>query len=276
MNTTTSGDQEFSSVAMDSAGAFVITWSSDGQDGSGWGVYAQQYNSSGGTVGGEFQVNTTTSGDQEYSSVYVDPGGDFTIAWSDDSSGTWNVKAQEYDSSGNAAGGEFVVDTTAGGNQWYPSLAYQTGGQYVAVWSGTNVNGATGVFMQEFDNGFNQPPVNSVPGAQSTNENTPLTFSTAGGNGISISDPDASGGAEQVTLTVSDGNLSLAGTSGLSFSTGTGTGNATMTFTGTLANINAALNGLTYTPTSAYVGTDHLQISTNDLGNTGYGGANHQ
>ena len=35
-----------------------------GQDGSGWGVYGQRYNSSGVPVGGEFRVNTTTNGDQ--------------------------------------------------------------------------------------------------------------------------------------------------------------------------------------------------------------------
>ena len=46
-----------------------------------------------------------------------------------------------------------------------------------------------------------------------------------------------------------------------------------MTFTGTLANINAALNGLTYTPTASYFGSDSLAIVTNDLGNTGPGGA---
>ncbi len=37
----------------------------------------------------------------------------------------------------------------------------------------------------------NDPPVNSVPGAQATNEDTALVFSSGGGNLVSISDIDA-------------------------------------------------------------------------------------
>jgi LPXTG-site transpeptidase (sortase) family protein len=44
-----------------------------------------------------------------------------------------------------------------------------------------------------------------------------------------------------------------------------------MTFTGSLTNINAALNGLTYT--NVAVGADTLTIVTNDQGNTGVGGS---
>jgi hypothetical protein len=46
-----------------------------------------------------------------------------------------------------------------------------------------------------------------------------------------------------------------------------------MTFTGTIANINAALNGLRFTPTTNFTGAASLQINTNDQGNTGAGGA---
>ena len=44
-----------------------------------------------------------------------------------------------------------------------------------------------------------------------------------------------------------------------------------LTFTGTAANINAALNGLSYQPTTSYFGVDTLQITSDDLGNTGSG-----
>ena len=45
-----------------------------------------------------------------------------------------------------------------------------------------------------------------------------------------------------------------------------------MTFTGTLADINAALDGLSFSPTADYNGAASLQITTNDQGNTGSGG----
>jgi hypothetical protein len=100
-----------------------------------------------------------------------------------------------------------------------------------------------------------------------------LIFSTANGNRVSISDADAGSSAVQVTLGVSHGTLTLSTTAGLAFSSGNGVQNSAMTFTGTLANINAALDGLRFDPAANYVGSDSLQIVTNDLGNTGAGGA---
>ncbi len=119
----------------------------------------------------------------------------------------------------------------------------------------------------------NTPPVNTVPSAQTTNEDTALVFSAGNGNAIQISDADAGSGSVQVTIGVAHGSLSLAGVAGLSFTTGDGTSDASMVFTGTVANINTALTTLTYLPASNYQGTDTLSITTNDQGNTGIGGA---
>jgi serine/threonine protein kinase len=43
VNSHTPGNQRFANIAMAADGRFVINWSSDGQDGSGFGVYAQRY-----------------------------------------------------------------------------------------------------------------------------------------------------------------------------------------------------------------------------------------
>ena len=53
----------------------------------------------------------------------------------------------------------------------------------------------------------------------------------------------------------------------------TGNGTSTLTISGPLTTANAALNGLVYTPTSSFNGTDTLTLTTDDLGNTGTGGA---
>ena len=47
---------------------------------------------------------------------------------------------------------------------------------------------------------------------------------------------------------------------------GDGTDDATMTFSGTIADVNAALDGLTFTPTASYTGPASLRIQTSDLG----------
>src|SRR5207253_286206 len=69
----------------------------------------------------------------------------------------------------------------------------------------------------------NDAPVNSVPGGQSTNEDTAKSFSSGVGNALSVADVDVAetaGGQLKLTLSVSHGTLTLSGTGGLSFSSG--------------------------------------------------------
>jgi hypothetical protein len=144
VNTTTAGDQLYPSVAMNAGGAFVVTWSSNGQDGSGWGVFAQRYNADGTAAGGEFQVNTTAQGDQMYSAAAMDATGDFVITWSSsgqDGSG-WGVFAQRYNADGTAAGGEFQVNATTAGDQMYSSVAMDAAGDFVITWSSNGQDGS--------------------------------------------------------------------------------------------------------------------------------------
>lgn len=108
----------------------------------------------------------------------------------------------------------------------------------------------------------NDNPVNTVPAAQSTPEDTPLVFSSGNGNAVSVADVD--NGTLTVTLSVTHGTLTLNGISGLSFTTGDGAGDTTMTFSGTTANINAALNGLSFAPTADYNGAAVLTMVSND------------
>src|SRR5205823_9697984 len=103
-------------------------------------------------------------------------------------------------------------------------------------------------------NAVNDAPINTVPGPQQTNEGTTLVFSAANGNAISISDVDAGNGLVQVTLSVDNGTLTLGQLTGLTFTTGDGTADGTMTFTGTMVDINAALDGMGFTPASLYNG----------------------
>ncbi len=127
---------------------------------------------------------------------------------------------------------------------------------------------------------MNDPPVNHVPGLQSTPIDTPLTFSEARDNRIFVSDVDAFHYDEndnrvdddvQVTLSVDQGTLSLPG--GERQTEVTGNGTEEITITGTIADINAQLRGLTYTaPSPGWTGEAELKIVTNDLGHTGVGG----
>ncbi|TJZ63051.1 T9SS type B sorting domain-containing protein [Sphingobacterium olei] len=119
----------------------------------------------------------------------------------------------------------------------------------------------------------NDAPVNTVPGAQNVAQNETLTFSAGNGNQISVSDVDLGSNAIEITLTASNGLISLASTTGLNFTQGSGTNDGIMTFIGSLVDVNNALNGLTYTPTPGLVGSASLEITSNDQGFSGSGGA---
>lgn len=274
VNQVTLNDQYSAAVAVADSGDFIITWSSYQQDGSNWGIYARRYNAAGSALGAEFLVNTTTGSAQENSSVAVDSSGNFLISWRSNGGGTggYDVILQLYDSSGAAQGGEIQVNTTTPGAQEYASVAMAPSDDAVVVWSGNGPGDTDGIFAQRFST-VNDAPVNSVPGAQSTNEDTARVFSSGNGNQISISDADAGSSPVQVTLTGTNGTVTLAGITGLSFSSGDGTADATMTFTGTVANINTALNGAFFSPTANFTGAASLQVATNDQGNNGVGGA---
>ncbi|WP_425928250.1 DUF4347 domain-containing protein [Pseudomonas sp. NyZ201] len=119
----------------------------------------------------------------------------------------------------------------------------------------------------------NDAPVNSVPGAQTAQQGVALGFNNANGNAISISDVDANGGLVSVTLTANNGLLTLGSLSGITLVTGTGVNNITMSFEGTLANVNAALQTLSFRSASNFLGAASLTVETNDNGNSGSGGA---
>src|SRR5262245_38648330 len=81
---------------------------------------------------------------------------------------------------------------------------------------------------------------------------------------------DVGTGSETVTLTVLHGRLTTGTKDGLTGLTGNGTGS--VSFTGTLAQINAALNWLSYQGSLNFSGADTLTIISNANRNTGAGG----
>ena len=110
------------------------------------------------------------------------------------------------------------------------------------------------------------PTSNTVPGAQATVKNTSLVFSPPHDNGIYIGS-----GWNYVELDATNGKLTLATTSGLSFSSGNGTNNTKMQFGGSVAAMNAAVNGLTFIPTSGYTGAAQVKVITSNSGLLGLG-----
>ena len=111
-------------------------------------------------------------------------------------------------------------------------------------------------------NSINDAPVNTIPFNANVIENGVLTLSSANANQVAVSDVDSA--LLRVSLSTTQGLMTLSRTTGLAFTLGDGTGDNVMLFVGTIANINAALNGMTFVPTPGFDGTATIQIVTSD------------
>ncbi len=137
VNTTRANLQSRPSVAMDEDGDFVIVWTSDGQDGSKTGIYAQRYNAAGTKQGSEFLVNTNTASAQFSPTVSMDNQGNFVVAWASELQGgsPYDVYLQRYDASGGKLDVEVRANTTTPNIQWTPSVDLDADGDFVLVWT---------------------------------------------------------------------------------------------------------------------------------------------
>ena len=156
VNEFTLGSQASPAVASPPAGGMVVVWHSPLQDGAGHGVYARRYDASGAPRGGEFRVNTYTTGDQNQPAVAVDAAGNFVAAWTSvgqDGSGR-GVFARRYDADGAPWGEEFPVNTHTVHDQRDPSVASDADGNTVVAWTSEEQDGHhDGIFAQRFDAG---------------------------------------------------------------------------------------------------------------------------
>ena len=171
--------------------------------------------------------------------------------------------------------GQFIAaaDIALGGLRFVP-LADANGLPYDGFTFQVRDDGGTadgGIDMDQSANAFtinvtpvNDAPANDVPGGQVVNEDELLTLS--GADAIRVADVDAGASPLQVMLSAAHGRLTLSAVSGLDFLAGDGSADRAMTFTGTIAAINAALNGLSYAPDAGFNGADAIMIATSDLG----------
>jgi len=144
VNSFVSQDQQDPAVAMNSGGDCVVAWQSEGQDGSGWGIYAQQFDAAGAMRGAEIQVNSTTDSWQTNPRVGLDEAGDFVVVWEsagqDGSLG--GIYGQRFGPDGAKQGEEFRINTTTEDWQYQPAVAMGRDGGFVVAWTSRGSDGS--------------------------------------------------------------------------------------------------------------------------------------
>ena len=146
INQDTALDKRRPAAAADSDGDFVVSWTSNLQDGDDGSIVARRLDSAGNRLANEFQVNATARYKQDFSAIAADSDGDFLIlweSWAQDGS-QLGVFGQAFLSNGTRFGAEFQVNTHTEGSQVEPSVGFDGQGRFVAVWQ-DGVNGGDGL-----------------------------------------------------------------------------------------------------------------------------------
>jgi hypothetical protein len=157
-------------VAVSDSG-FVITWY-DYRSDNYYDIYAQQYDASGATVGGNFLVNDDGAGTcNHYSSSVAANNSGFVVSWYDERNNTggyYDIFCQRYNMAGDTLGPNFMVNSgdTGTADQWDASTAMNTSGNSVVVWydlrhddGGWNIED---IYGQRYDPSGNPVGVNFI------------------------------------------------------------------------------------------------------------------
>ncbi len=108
-----------------------------------------------------------------------------------------------------------------------------------------------------------------MPGDQSVAENATLQFDSA--RPISVADAVAGTNLLQLSLSVTNGTLTLVSTNGLVWVEGSNDSDE-FTVAGSLTDLNGAFSGVIYAGAKNFYGADSLVVNVDDLGACGAGG----
>jgi hypothetical protein len=151
VNSYTTGDQSASATVHLSDGGFVVAWNSMDQDGSGQGIFAQRFLADGTPNGAEFQVNTYTTGTQQFPTLSGAPSGGFVVAWTRFGIPRTLV-VRSYDSTGLPLGGELVISQATDPPTRWGSVGHFPSGEFVVVWSAPSpADPDGGLLAQRYD-----------------------------------------------------------------------------------------------------------------------------
>tara|TARA_Y100001954_G_C15823449_1_gene611128 strand:- start:110 stop:2293 length:2184 start_codon:yes stop_codon:yes gene_type:complete len=182
VNSFQAGVQSDAAVSALANGNVLVVWASDGQDGSGEGIYGQRFSQTGSKVGTEFRVSQTTNQNQSRPAVAALSVSQFVVAWvgesvaGQNSSGAPNLRRNvlaRFIGVSDTAGNEFqlnegdVVATEV-------SLTALPAGGFVAAWTQrdeVSSRNITEVFSRQYasnglPNGEAQRVNTFLPGAQ--------------------------------------------------------------------------------------------------------------
>jgi hypothetical protein len=143
-------------IAALTNGGFVVTWT----DAVSLDIKAQLFNQNHSKIGGEFTVNTSTAGTQDFSAITALKDGGFFVVWRDMSGSSADgdqgaIIGQLLDNSGNKIGSELLINTITAGDQFNPAVTELADGRLLVAWGKESpvepIDNAMGISAQILD-----------------------------------------------------------------------------------------------------------------------------
>ncbi len=187
VNTTTQRGQEHSSVGMDEAGNFIVSWQSSHQDGFSWGVYSRAFDNTGAPLTEEMQVNQNVQGPQTSPTLGINADGDAVVVWLGlDATHHPAIHARQYELPGLngefAVGpqGELVLNNYMALEEARAAAGVDGDGNYVVAWQSYAQDGSgLGVYGRRF-NAAGEARNRPIPGCEYDNRQPKRTRCSRG------------------------------------------------------------------------------------------------
>jgi hypothetical protein len=154
VNTYTTGTQESPSVSRAADGSFVVVWQNDDPSGNGRAIVGRRFTSQAAPIGGEFQVNTYTTGNHRTPVVSRARDGSFVVVWE---SYTQGLLGRSFDSRGTPVADAFQI-----GPGSFPAVGSTADGGFVVVWQRPSGGSDNEILGRRFDS-LGQPQSPEFP-----------------------------------------------------------------------------------------------------------------
>ena len=139
VNTYTVNAQTGGSVATDRQGNSIAIWQSYGQDGAGWSIYGQRFDSYGTRSGTPFRVTPEIYDYEPDAKVAMTSDGSFVVTWLTDNRIRFPtskpiVRARQFRPDGSPIASDFLVSSNVDANAWSPLISIDRAGQFLIGW----------------------------------------------------------------------------------------------------------------------------------------------
>ena len=152
-------DQHFAHLLALPDGGFMTSWSSWGQDGSKFGVYARAFSAAGQPAGDEFLLNATTYSSQDHPALAQLDEGRLVAVWQGNiqDGEEWGIFARFLEADFTVPEPEFGINIHTAKDQQYPVVASFVDGNFVVAWESFQQDGdGRGIFAALFDKAGNR------------------------------------------------------------------------------------------------------------------------